>query len=298
MLKYLIGISIRNRLSEEISNVRLRYAEGVTDLKDRKTVNVETGEDIFWTKDVALASKIPSDHETYSPERIPFGNNRGFWQLYFTCQDDEFKINKNDAMLSLTNSDDKKCLDVTIESQDALTCTNNCLSLFRSSQKLNDTIDTYSIRISFKVSSKHTFFSAVKRSPMVREVRVHVHNQLKDTIYDLGVQFTKSTDIYNIKFEPNTWIPLESNTVPVKESCKTRQNIICEYDRNCYWNVRFTYKGSCYKLTTPANYNWNASDNGEIFPIVIKEEGRGEVMVEFRIRTPTQKFKTIEYRWV
>ena len=111
-------IRVENNLRDVINDVCVIYAESVKGddasyLYDYRKVDIETNKNVFWRR-AATVSNVPSLGVETSTEHVYFGNNRGYWQVYFTVNGESFKINKNNAMFNLSKKKDNKSV-VTIQ---------------------------------------------------------------------------------------------------------------------------------------------------------------------------------------
>ena len=105
-------VKVVNNLNDKISEVQVCYAEsskgrGASYLYNFRTVDIESEESINW-KNVLNLGEIQSLHDFVSTENVYFGNNRGYWQVYFNYRGNDYKINKNNANFNLEKKDQEK----------------------------------------------------------------------------------------------------------------------------------------------------------------------------------------------
>ena len=122
---YLKGITLRNKLSLDISNVSVLYAQS-----DKGTgvfsyafnwaiVDVETKENVRFTQNIHIG-EIMKDKEKSVYESIPYEEGlRGYWQVYFTMGGRRYKIDKNNAQANIWQSDIGTMVEITVRNEES-----------------------------------------------------------------------------------------------------------------------------------------------------------------------------------
>ena len=155
-----------------MTNVCVCFAESskgcdVSYLYDIRAINVETGRNVYWKKTIQFGS-IPTNSKKNSDEKLYFGNNRGYWQLYFTYNNENYRINKNNAEFNLCKSDKGESLTIEITRHK----------------------EEY-IYVKFLAPSGERWFYIDKTS-MERGISIVVKNELSEEIADVCVLYAES----------------------------------------------------------------------------------------------------------
>ena len=90
-----------------MSNVVILYCESnksINNWYDIKKVDVETLNNVLWYRfltfqDMTIGSWVTV---TKSAENVCFGENDGYWQLYFTYKGDDYRLEKNNCKFTLS----------------------------------------------------------------------------------------------------------------------------------------------------------------------------------------------------
>ena len=248
------NISVINKLDDEVNDVKVCFAESVKEYSvscayDYRAVNVETEQNVYWKKMVHVGN-ISSQKKRESSERVYFGNNRGYWQVYFTYKGKNHKLNLNNAEFNVSGKDNGKVVSLEIMHHRSY------------------------IYVNFKSPSSTTYYYAEEKNPIERGIFVAVRNKLPKTIRDVCVHYAESkSSVVNTETGENVvWketVSLEKNEVPEKHETRSRERIKFS-NQKCFLQVYFSYNGLCYKLNTnSARFDINYCDNGCVLIITI-----------------------------
>ena len=230
-----VTVTVKNKLQFDITQVTVRYAEsvkrqGLFYRLDPRSVDVELERNVCWIRN-ARFDKVPLGGEQKSDYEIFFGNNRGYWQVYFSYKGKEYKIDPKKAEASLTSSGD-----LTIDILE----------------------DGENIKIDLNAPSFHETFHAIPVEPAEKGVRIAIQNNMAADLDDICLVFAdglngnfNSSDKDSLK---NTlWkqhVKFDNCNLPA--SAGERQILTSDFlkfhqHRHC-WQFYFTYEGICYKL--------------------------------------------------
>lgn len=120
-LKRLKQIIFTNILEDEVSNVVILYCESTKSIHnwyDIRLVDVETLKNVLWFRfltfqDITIGSWKT---ESKSAENVCFGENFGYWQLYFTYKGDDYRLEKNNCKFTLSPECDQNELRINLSS--------------------------------------------------------------------------------------------------------------------------------------------------------------------------------------
>ena len=158
--------------------------------------------DPFW--------KYTNQQQKNSDEKLYFGNNRGYWQLYFTYNNENYRINKNNAGFNLYKSDNGESLTIEITQHK----------------------EEY-IYVKFLAPSGETWFYTDKTS-MERGISIVVKNELSEEIADVCVLYaeSKSKNVEDFEVEENFILRENVNfpvrTVPTEVAIKSVERIFIQ----------------------------------------------------------------------
>ena len=141
-----------------------------------KTINIESEEFINW-KNVVNFGEIQSLHDAESTEYAYFGNNRGYWQVYFKYLGNDYKINKNNANFNLEKSDQEEPAVIEILHH------NN------------------GIFADFRAHSGHDYFWMKIGKPVERGILVSVTNELSADVSEVRLVYAESTATRHVNTE-------------------------------------------------------------------------------------------------
>ena len=120
-LKNLNEISVINCLKDEVSNVTIMYCESTKSIHNwlsLEGVDVETSKNILWSRCVSFQDIVipPSKAYKISAKHVCFGENDGYWQLYFIYRGIDHKLERNDCKMTFSSDCDQQDLKVEITS--------------------------------------------------------------------------------------------------------------------------------------------------------------------------------------
>ena len=291
MVRHLNGVVVSNSLKHDISNFKIIYAESnkasdASYLYDYRTVDVERHKNVLWEKCVEISSEIPAKERRSSNKFINFGNNRGYWQVYFKCGGSSYKLDKHNAMMNLSDKDNGKVLTVAIIEEEN------------------------KIRLNFEVPSGKCHFFATEGAPLANGITVELCNRLEEEISKMWVVFAESSKSRGLSYVYNfsvvdvetganvnklETVEFKALTIPAGEAVKSKEKLIFEYNRH-YWQVYFTYKGRCYKIDkNNAMFNLEEKDNGGKLKITLRAK-RNKVLLDFETETDSDTFHAIAFK--
>lgn len=240
-LKTLESISFNNCLNEKVSNVIILYCESnksIHNWYNAGKVDVETLSNVLWSRYVSFDYKIVSELRVKTSGRnVCFGENFGYWQLYFSYEGDDYKLDKNDCKMTLTPECDQQELQIELSSL------------------VNDDKDL-DIKAKFQISTVSGEFKVVKGKPIVRGVHVCISNQLENNVDFINAVIVEENsskkasqlNTVNVKFDNNVIKPsgqiLSSEFVPY--NC---------FGHKHYLKLYFTSQGCCYELENKEKYS-------------------------------------------
>ena len=202
------------------------------------------------------------------------------------CDGSSYKIDKNNAMMNLSDKDNGKVLTVAIV------------------EKENK------IRLNFELPSGKCHFFATEGTPLVNGITVELCNRLEEEISKMWVVFAESSKsrglsyVYNFSVvdvetsaNVNKLETVEFNalTIPAGEDVKAKGKVIFKYNRH-YWQVYFNYKGWCYKIDkNNAMFNLEEQDNGGNLKITLRAK-RNKVLLDFETETDSDTFHATAFK--
>ena len=105
-----ISVVVKNDLDGDVSDLCVLYAES-----NLRKINVETGENVVWKQNVNFnARTVPGKTEIASMERIEFSGHQSYWQVYYTYDNNCYKLEKDNAQFNLHSTDNGTNVIVTI----------------------------------------------------------------------------------------------------------------------------------------------------------------------------------------
>ena len=115
-LKTLKSISFTNGLKDKVINVVILYCESnksIHNWYNAGKVNVETLSNILWTRYISFDYRIVSESKVEtSGKNVCFGENFGYWQMYFSYNGDDYRLEKNDCKMTLSPKCDQQELEI------------------------------------------------------------------------------------------------------------------------------------------------------------------------------------------
>ena len=272
-------VNVVNNLNDEISEVQVSYAEstkgrGTSYLYNYKTVDIESEEAVNWKNDLKLGA-IQSLHDVVSTEYAYFGNNRGYWQVYFKYKGNDYKINKNNANFNLDKKDHEKT--VVIEIFD----------------------HRKGIRANFEAPSGRDYFGIQIGSPLKRGVSVVIKSELRQEVSEVRLVYAASTakDV-DIETEKNIIsteeVSFDNRTLRYNEEILSTNRLVFSY-HSSFWQLYFNYDGNFHKLDkNDARFSLKSEDNGTRLIITIGPQAVpvGQIPVKFSISSKIREFST------
>lgn len=121
VLKYLKEVSVINGLKDEMSNITIMYCESSKSIHNwlhLEGIDVETLKNILWSRSISLQDIVIPPLKTHktSAKQICFGEDDGFWQLYFTYKGSDYKLERNDCEMTLSPDCDQQDLKIQLSS--------------------------------------------------------------------------------------------------------------------------------------------------------------------------------------
>ena len=229
-----------------------------------------------WEKTMFEGKFSPGEEKQALNEKVYSGNNRNYWQIYFTHDGENYKINKNNAMFNLFKKSDNGGT-VTIE------------------------ICPYEdvFRVHFIAPSGKAWFKIEKGNRLERGILVKVRNELSEDISDIRVLHAES-DKRKIQIETGGGVvwrefvkfsdrEIKGKTSDRPISCAySSERVEFHYYQN-YWQVYFTRKGICYELEVDVNFNLSYEHNGRTLDItILHEDQKNKIYVKFEMLSKTK----------
>ena len=246
-----VTVTVKNKLQSDITKVTVRYAESVKrqgpfyKLLDPRSVDVELERNVCWVRN-ARFDEVPKGGESKSDYEIFFGNNRGYWQVYFTFEQKEYKIDPENAEASLTSSGD-----LTIDILE----------------------DGENIKIDLNAPSFHKTFHAI-----LVERGIRIQNDMAANLDDICLVFADGLNGNFNSSDPDSLMnsPLKQNLKfdDLQASTEGRKTLASDclkfrHNRHC-WQFYFTFEGICYKLEGDhVVFNLTGEDMGQILNITV-----------------------------
>lgn len=116
-------IIVRNRLRQNITNVRVRYGAGnkpqnhsiigIEYWFNWATIDLERGTNVIFQREL-LMGDIESRQESDQPGFDVSTYYRGYWQIYFQINGIQYRINKNNAQVNVHESDNLGDVEITL----------------------------------------------------------------------------------------------------------------------------------------------------------------------------------------
>ena len=241
--------------THEVQNVVVCFAESnkgcdISYVYDFRYVDMETEKNVLWRKTIEFKEGIPSGSYCDSVEKVYYGNNRNFWQVYFTHAGTNYKINKNNAEFNLSQTKDKEKL-VTIDIMPGCS------------------------RVNFTAPSGGAYFNVGKGDRIGRGILVSVQNKLQQEVSGVRILYAES-DQTGISIETELpWrdiLQCQDQKLQQQSSIKS-ENRSKFYYHNSYWQLFFTYRNSCYAFQkTIIDFNLLYEHNGKDLFITIQEK--------------------------
>ena len=270
-------MTIQNRLPSDITDVNICYAESVKRKGflyklDWRSVDVESEKGVLWKRFLS-AEAIPQGKEYASKGNIYFGKNRGYWQVYFTCEDRNYKINRKDAEMSLEMKDMDKTVLVDILKHDGGIC-------------VDFTIPSSSV--------KRNFLTQIGE-PSESGVIIEIQNELAGEIFDICVIYTERVrQLFNKpdneamdkgfirKHKLSKFNKVSGcNNRGIVENRMRSERLKFGCNESC-WQLYFTYENHCYRLSNdPVVFNLGEDDNMQV--LIISLSKKEKLAIEFRI---------------
>ena len=268
----------------DVENVVVCFAESrkgddLSFLFDFRTVDVETGENVYWEKTIVFKGNFsPGIVREASNEKVYFGNNRNYWQIYFTHDGDNYKIDANNAMFNLSKLRD-----------------NGKLVKIKIWRLKNE------IWVQFIAPSGKKWFKTIKGNRIERGILLKVKNWLQEDISDIRVLHAESTknkiqldtgeNVVWKEFVKFSDIKVKGKTISTEHEIVSTKRIEFHYCKN-YWQVFFTYDGHCYKLDEDnVNFNLSYEDNGQTMTITVLQKDNA-INANFEIRSRKKSVAT------
>ena len=270
-------VSVVNKLDSKtsqgaIENVVVCFAEsmkvdGMSYLSDFRWVDIETERNVLWKKSISFEGCLSAGDERKANEKVYFGNNRNYWQVYFKHNGENYKMKKNNAMFNLHKSADN-AQTVTIE-----------IRPYRNY-----------IYVNFKAPSGEDYFYTKKENRRESGISVTVKNlgekandTLPHAISDVcvlyiesnknGIEIEKDIDVTSREF-----VRFDNRTVKPRAEITSTKRVKLHYQKG-YWQVYITYDNEGYKLEGDnLNFDLSHDDNGRTLFIAIQRCGKNPAM--------------------
>ncbi|ESN95242.1 hypothetical protein HELRODRAFT_179578 [Helobdella robusta] len=294
MLNTLNKIVVKNRLNDVVSEIVVQYAESnksISNWYNLKDVNVETFENIAWSRCVTYEKCIAGDDEVeLDANNICFGENNGFWQIYFIYKSKNYKLTKPNNEFSLSKDDNKGIMTISLlMNQDEIT-----------------------LEAIFQKGSSNKCFSMIEGIITKRGVNIFVKNELIDQINDLSVTLcetffmTASNYEDDDDFSSRNQVKLTNSKLTTEGLTYSVEPVIFTYNKHSqYWHMRFSYQGNFYELQTKRKpgiqFNLDMNHHGsDLILYIFLDSKTSRLAVRFeigdcsKIFTAFQKLKTID----